>query len=356
MAEQSNIRLPDFPKSDHSPTLPSISHETLPAITKSGPDASTAASLVQLSQSGTRNLPRPFITTPTQQERERSKSDPVNHVEAFKEQQQQQPMLQLSQLPLRSRSYEHTPGYEYNTPPGPARVYYPLYPPQQQQSQPSNSGAPMYSQQGMSDKMKPFSSKSQLSCQRCGTTETPEWRRGPNGARTLCNACGLYHLKLVKRKGALAAAEEMKFKKVTKVARPTRPRAVMALQYSNNGIQNMSKYHTNLVHHHLLSSLGRPQPHDYNNSPPPPSLQMPYSMYQMDQAHYGLQQVPHPNLSPRAQSYPQSPYHVAPHHQHHHQQQQIMHPQMTQQQLLLPHRIIHPLQHVQPPHINPTYQ
>lgn len=28
-------------------------------------------------------------------------------------------------------------------------------------------------------------------CHSCSTTETPEWRRGPDGARTLCNACGL---------------------------------------------------------------------------------------------------------------------------------------------------------------------
>lgn len=46
-------------------------------------------------------------------------------------------------------------------------------------------------------------------CHRCGTTETPEWRKGPNGARTLCNACGLFHAKLVKRKGAVIAAKEV---------------------------------------------------------------------------------------------------------------------------------------------------
>ena len=28
-------------------------------------------------------------------------------------------------------------------------------------------------------------------CQVCGTTETPQWRRGPSGKRTLCNACGV---------------------------------------------------------------------------------------------------------------------------------------------------------------------
>ncbi|ENH65566.1 GATA zinc finger domain-containing protein 15 [Fusarium oxysporum f. sp. cubense race 1] len=33
-------------------------------------------------------------------------------------------------------------------------------------------------------------------CQNCGRTQTPEWRRGPNGMRTLCNACGLHYAKL----------------------------------------------------------------------------------------------------------------------------------------------------------------
>ncbi|ORX80255.1 hypothetical protein K493DRAFT_150413, partial [Basidiobolus meristosporus CBS 931.73] len=28
-------------------------------------------------------------------------------------------------------------------------------------------------------------------CAECGTTNSPEWRKGPSGAKTLCNACGL---------------------------------------------------------------------------------------------------------------------------------------------------------------------
>ncbi|ORY90607.1 hypothetical protein BCR41DRAFT_315690 [Lobosporangium transversale] len=28
-------------------------------------------------------------------------------------------------------------------------------------------------------------------CLSCDSSDTPEWRRGPDGARTLCNACGL---------------------------------------------------------------------------------------------------------------------------------------------------------------------
>ncbi|KAK9667590.1 hypothetical protein K7432_017649 [Basidiobolus ranarum] len=42
-------------------------------------------------------------------------------------------------------------------------------------------------------------------CHACNSTETPEWRRGPDGARTLCNACGLHYAKLT-RKRTLAAA------------------------------------------------------------------------------------------------------------------------------------------------------
>ncbi|GAM17641.1 hypothetical protein SAMD00019534_008160 [Acytostelium subglobosum LB1] len=33
--------------------------------------------------------------------------------------------------------------------------------------------------------------KSTLYCHHCSTKTTPEWRRGPNGPATLCNACGL---------------------------------------------------------------------------------------------------------------------------------------------------------------------
>lgn len=40
-------------------------------------------------------------------------------------------------------------------------------------------------------------------CHSCHRVDTPEWRRGPDGARTLCNACGLHFAKL-QRKDALA--------------------------------------------------------------------------------------------------------------------------------------------------------
>jgi hypothetical protein len=36
-------------------------------------------------------------------------------------------------------------------------------------------------------------------CDICNTSDTPEWRKGPNGPRTLCNACGLRYSKQVRK-------------------------------------------------------------------------------------------------------------------------------------------------------------
>ncbi|KAH3673479.1 hypothetical protein WICPIJ_009752 [Wickerhamomyces pijperi] len=36
-------------------------------------------------------------------------------------------------------------------------------------------------------------------CTQCSSRETPEWRRGPAGPRTLCNACGLFFGKLINK-------------------------------------------------------------------------------------------------------------------------------------------------------------
>ncbi|OJD24895.1 hypothetical protein ACJ73_03734 [Blastomyces percursus] len=38
------------------------------------------------------------------------------------------------------------------------------------------------------------------SCTDCGTFSSPEWRKGPNGKKTLCNACGLRWAKQVKKR------------------------------------------------------------------------------------------------------------------------------------------------------------
>ncbi|KAJ5626218.1 Zinc finger NHR/GATA-type [Penicillium lagena] len=61
-------------------------------------------------------------------------------------------------------------------------------------------------------------------CHSCNRAETPEWRRGPDGARTLCNACGLHYAKLTRKMGANKAAtlgSNLKPKAVLDSASPT---------------------------------------------------------------------------------------------------------------------------------------
>ncbi|GJE94540.1 GATA zinc finger domain-containing protein [Phanerochaete sordida] len=44
-------------------------------------------------------------------------------------------------------------------------------------------------------------------CHSCNIRETPEWRRGPDGARTLCNACGLHYAKLMRKRDKALGAD-----------------------------------------------------------------------------------------------------------------------------------------------------
>lgn len=54
---------------------------------------------------------------------------------------------------------------------------------------------------------KELSVKNNTLCSQCGSTKTPEWRSGPQGCRTLCNACGLFFTKVSKRMGTEAAQQ-----------------------------------------------------------------------------------------------------------------------------------------------------
>lgn len=58
-------------------------------------------------------------------------------------------------------------------------------------------------------------SKSGIQCAHCATTDTPEWRRGPSGTRSLCNACGLFFAKLCRRFGGDRAKIVMQRRKNT---------------------------------------------------------------------------------------------------------------------------------------------
>lgn len=46
---------------------------------------------------------------------------------------------------------------------------------------------------------------SDLYCRSCGETQTCEWRRGPDGYKSLCNACGIHYAKIVKKEETATA-------------------------------------------------------------------------------------------------------------------------------------------------------
>ncbi|KAF1985548.1 hypothetical protein K402DRAFT_333975 [Aulographum hederae CBS 113979] len=53
---------------------------------------------------------------------------------------------------------------------------------------------------GSGDKKKKLKVADEYVCTDCGTLDSPEWRKGPNGPKTLCNACGLRWAKKEKKK------------------------------------------------------------------------------------------------------------------------------------------------------------
>ncbi|CAG8018354.1 unnamed protein product [Penicillium nalgiovense] len=50
---------------------------------------------------------------------------------------------------------------------------------------------------------------SALRCHSCNRSETPEWCRGPDGSRTLCNACGLHYAEMSRRTGKFMATDDI---------------------------------------------------------------------------------------------------------------------------------------------------
>ena len=71
--------------------------------------------------------------------------------------------------------------------------------------QPQSQNVAVFSSLQSSRMRKPFHKrrpahmdKSMLFCHFCGRKETPEWRKGPAGPATLCNACGLQWAKKVR--------------------------------------------------------------------------------------------------------------------------------------------------------------
>jgi len=69
---------------------------------------------------------------------------------------------------------------------------------------PTNSQKEKKREQRLKRVVKKLKLNPSLHCQQCGTKNTPEWRKGPNGRNTLCNACGIKYSKEKRQKRDLA--------------------------------------------------------------------------------------------------------------------------------------------------------
>lgn len=167
-----------------------------------------------------------------------------------------------------------------------------------------------------------------LRCECCMSDSTPEWRRGPNGARTLCNACGLYYAKVSKKKGPEIAAQEIQrkkqYKKSQKFLQDTsqyqqqQQQQQQQRQFVHNGLQPLAVPELPIDHHsHQQHQIAQhnlaAHPHHIQQqhipmhyAPPPPShpqmqQQPPHPGYSLLSSHYQGQQpsnsLPPPNLT-----------------------------------------------------------
>ncbi|KAM3428866.1 hypothetical protein MY4824_008571 [Beauveria thailandica] len=60
----------------------------------------------------------------------------------------------------------------------------------------------------LGEKKKKIKVSEEYVCTDCGTLDSPEWRKGPSGPKTLCNACGLRWAKKEKKRTKLAGASQ----------------------------------------------------------------------------------------------------------------------------------------------------
>ncbi|RUP47430.1 hypothetical protein BC936DRAFT_145745 [Jimgerdemannia flammicorona] len=101
-------------------------------------------------------------------------------------------------------------------------------------------------------------------CESCGTDSSPEWRRGPTGHKTLCNACGLRYSRSIARQGKAAQHQQM---------RGSQSRAILAPGSGNSMISNADTYPS--YPHHDPGYGSMPPSTNYSRQPSQPPMVSP---------------------------------------------------------------------------------
>ncbi|EKM58548.1 uncharacterized protein PHACADRAFT_252970 [Phanerochaete carnosa HHB-10118-sp] len=137
-------------------------------------------------------------------------------------------------------------------------------------------------------------------CHSCNIRETPEWRRGPDGARTLCNACGLHYAKLMRKRDKALGADGKPI--------PIDLQTLRASTASSRGNVDVSGESPQAP----PSSSQSPQQQQQQQPPPPP----PPSHHQQQQHAQGVAAAPYD--PPKAGHHPQDSHHHPPPHTAYH--------------------------------------
>ncbi|KAJ7773459.1 GATA-4/5/6 transcription factor [Mycena metata] len=101
-------------------------------------------------------------------------------------------------------------------------------------------------------------------CHSCNIRETPEWRRGPDGARTLCNACGLHYAKLMRKREKEGGTSQIDMDTLRASARADQAEKSSARANKQAAAANKASFNSGSSNGAAASDSAQPPP------PPPP--------------------------------------------------------------------------------------
>ncbi|KAK4703233.1 hypothetical protein P7C70_g2988, partial [Phenoliferia sp. Uapishka_3] len=176
-------------------------------------------------------------------------------------------------------------------------------------------------------KAEPVNKLGPKACESCGTINSPEWRKGPGGVKSLCNACGLRYARSVARKNKMENGEMPVSNVGGKKGKAAKQQALVTDHDSSTGIphhQPPESLSTGLASNSHLPIRPHP-PHSQSQSGSHSPYEMNHNTYkappQQQDGHrpYPPYYSSHNSASPQPHQY--SSQH-APQHQPQHQHQQ----------------------------------
>merc|ERR1719282_523922 len=72
-----------------------------------------------------------------------------------------------------------------------------------------------------SSQMKRAIQKKKHICTRCGTSVSPRWRKGPAGRKSMCNACGIRYLEILRRENKIPKTQNLQRMAIQTLLNPT---------------------------------------------------------------------------------------------------------------------------------------